>query len=130
MARGGRRKGERDTFAIANTTLPNLVLPRVEIRPVRLPVLAELEYALPSFGNRRRWHPERLHPAGAMRRAADRLVAGRRHTIRFAVPDLTAICLRRKIRREVLFARRSVPLAGVGTHSRRRNFWSSISCKR
>lgn len=129
MARGGR-KSRRDDYSIANTpTLDRMVLPRVEFTPVRLPLLADLEQSLPSF-NRRRWHPERLHPAGAMRRAADRLVQGRRHTIRFAYPDLTAICLRRKIRREVLHARRRVPAAGIGTRAPRYNFWSSISCKR
>lgn len=42
----------------------------------------------------------------------------------FAVPRKTVICIRRKRRREVLFAKN----VRRGSGSRRRNFWSDIRC--
>lgn len=45
--------------------------------------------------------------------------------IGFARPDTVAICVRRKVRREVLFAKNK----SGGRHRRpRRNYWSSVKC--
>lgn len=46
----------------------------------------------------------------------------------FLRPDLVAVCLRRKARREVLFALDKKPKRGRGGGARRRNKWSNVKC--
>lgn len=102
-----------------------------------LPVLNGLARAraiVRAIEDRRRWDPlGGLHPAGALERSSRALVenlpAGPRVASRFsfAVPNRVAICVRRKTRREVLFAERKT---GKGAKApRRRNRWSDIGCK-
>lgn len=108
------------------------------LSPSIVPELRALDQAraiVRAIEDRRTWHPQRaLRPAGAVPRAARRLV----HSVStargffppsrfsFAVPKKVAICVRRKTRREVLFAKRST---GKGAKSpRRRNRWSNIGC--
>lgn len=52
----------------------------------------------------------------------------RRYKFSFAVPKKVELCVRRKQRREVLFA---VRRTGKGARSvrRRRNYWSGVTCR-
>lgn len=51
-----------------------------------------------------------------------------RDVFRFAVPEKVAICVRRKMRREVLFAERQIH-SGAGAR-RARNYYTDVSCER
>lgn len=115
-------------------------------RPVAAPsvrpssLLAELARSLsPSplleFEDRRTWHPDGLNrPARASVRSATRLLPTRSYSsvvspgVRFAVPGQVLVCVRRQARREVIFAKRLAGRSGGG--KRRRNPYSSVSCKR
>jgi len=59
--------------------------------------------------------------------AATRLHQTATHAVGFAQPDRTAICVRRRVRKEVLFARNRTGSGGRSKH-RRRNFWSKVKC--
>lgn len=116
-------------------------LQRSDVVAVRLPVRPRLT-ALQALEDRRRWHPERaFRPALSFREKRPRIVARdvRRSNqwtdrtlpsrLHFALPKSVAICIRRKERREVIFAKRK---AGKGSRARRRlrNWFSNIICKR
>lgn len=121
MARRSRQR-ERDVTTIANDPFhqANLqlylnTLPRVDPRPLE---------------DRRQYHPlGRARPAEATRRQARRLVTrgAKFERIGFFTPSKVAICVRRKIRREVLHA---LKIAGGRGHfrKRRRSFYSSVRC--
>lgn len=96
--------------------------------------------------DRRQWHPEEpFEPARSARSLSDSFVVadpvrptkrqapGRPLSIsadvfRFKVPDNVAVCIRRKERREVLFAKRKT---GKGSRKRfrRRNYYTEVSCR-
>lgn len=128
MARRTSRQRGRDAFAIA--------------RRLRLPLVATTPVNLLLFEDRRSFHPlGRVRPAFSVPRSGARLQArgGKRRLqaprtpdihpgLSFAVPDKVILCVRRKRRREVMFAIRK---AGKrGQRRPRRNYWSSVSCKR
>lgn len=104
-----------------------------QFRPIvrRLPSVSFRRAVVRAIEDRRFWTPaRRLAPPRAMPRAAARLVPSRRRLsswLHFAIPDRVAICVRRKIRREVLFANKLTRRGAGG--SKRRNEWSAISCK-
>jgi len=89
--------------------------------------------------DRRQFHPlASARPVGVVsRRDARVLVERRKAAIRlpssfpalrlgFAVPEKVVRCVRRKQRREVIFAKRRT---GAGARSRRsRDMWSNVSC--
>lgn len=118
-----RRSNQRDTFDIATPVLRNTVL-------------SELE-------DRRQFHPlSDVRPARGLtkndsllyvRPVGDR-VSGRKdkkwrpETFNFSVPKNVAICVRRKQRREVLFALKRTG-KGARVRRRRRNYYSDVSCK-
>lgn len=102
------------------------------------------------YEDRRLWHPEgRYAPARSFSRSRHRLreVAPSRvsearrsrsvsnmsslpvHRIGFERPERVLICVRRKMRREVLFARRKTG-RGVKRRRPRFNWYSKISCRR
>lgn len=98
--------------------------------------LSSYRAALSLIEDRRQFHPlGPFRPASAPRRALSRVVIKnpsvpfrRPDVFGFAVPQKVALCVRRQERREVLFAKRKT---GAGARSpKRRNYWSSISCKR
>lgn len=113
---------------------------------VRLPRLAVSPVNLALFEDRRSFHPAGPYrPAFSLPRSAARVVGSTGitrsalngakartlspHTLTFQAPDRVVLCVRRKRRKEVLFAK------GVGGSKKRqrkprRNYWSSISCKR
>lgn len=120
--RRDRDQPQRDHISITRVLLPK-PLTLLQSKPVSDPRRLE---------DRRRYHPERRHqPAAATHRQARRLVPGTKpntlHKIRFAIPNRVAICVRRKVRREVIHALR---MAGRGSTGRRRRTWqSAISCR-
>lgn len=78
--------------------------------------------------DRRRFRPDRASaPTPATRRGHTRLVNVGTHRVGFAVPAKVAICAKRKIRREVLHAKRRTG-KGAMKRNRRRNYWSDITC--
>ncbi|UDN67880.1 hypothetical protein [robinz microvirus RP_165] len=93
------------------------------------------------IGDRRRYRPDKsIAPPHAFNRAATRLHIGQLgrslraisrgklpSRVRFAVPNLIALCLRRQIRREVLHAFHRTT-RGHGGGRRKRNFWSDVKC--
>lgn len=125
MARRGsraRRDGrKRDISFIPRPRL----LPTVVIPPLRLPLIED----------RRRFHPLREYrPAMSLRRSDARVVIDRPRqrpfsfpdVFRFQVPRRVAICVRRKRRREALFA---LNRTGKGSRApKSRNYWSDVSC--
>lgn len=130
MARRRRRSGERDDNSIAtDTVLPSLS--SFLSSPLPETVL-EVE-------DRRLWHPEpdlvqglsKLAPTVVAKPAKAR-PGGRTgpspDVFKFAVPEKVAVCVRRKQRREVIFAKGR---AGKGAKARyrRRNDRSNVSCR-
>lgn len=106
-------------------------------RLVRIPdALSSYRAALSLLEDRRQFHPlGPFRPATASPRRAARVVIKspnrpfkRPDVFGFAIPDRVAICVRRNERRQVLFAKRKMR-AGAGSR-KRKNLWSSISCKR
>lgn len=109
MARGRSRR-QRDASVIASRRLLRSV-----VEP--LPSLLPLE-------DRRSFYPERVRPAlGLFSWSADPVVADRKSDmslpfrLAFREPKRVWICVRRKMRREALFALRRT---GKGSRSRRR----------
>lgn len=86
---------------------------------------------LTEIEDRRLWNP--TAPAGrspprSLRGSKYRLYTPKAQLAFAPQPDPLAICTRRRTRREVLFAIRKTR-AGSGAKRRRRNYYSSISCK-
>lgn len=84
--------------------------------------------------DRRQYYPTKIRPAAALPRAASRLVVKNKaqwalpHTVGFAEPKRVAVCVRRKERKEVLFAKALTKKGGRGGGRRRRNEWSNVKC--
>lgn len=120
--------------------------PRIITRVVRKPLyrmvvkrvsIPRVETPLQQIEDRRRYHPLRaLAPAQTFSSKSQRKLVEKPRSTReafpslrlgFAVPDKVAACVRRKSRREVLFA-----IKGTGPGSRqkrrRRNELSNIQC--
>lgn len=120
------------TFSQRDITNPSLAtLLTYKIRPsVPLTPYPIERYEVLEEGDRRRFNPTRsISPPHSVRRYAARVTAtkyGSLNSLRFADPRLVALCVRRKIRREVVFALRKNK-AGSGS-KKRKNFWSHISC--
>lgn len=126
-----RRRDRRPVYDLPVYRPPVIVRPRLILRPIvirRPPVNLD----------RRTFHPDgRFRPAPTLVRAARRLVVARpqkprlsvsqlNHRIGFAIPKKVLICVRRKERREVIFARRG---HGKGARSpKTRNIWSNVKC--
>lgn len=131
MAKRRNRPGQRDHSSIARPPL----LPVVS--PTRFERLAILE-----FEDRRRFRPDPfslpLSPRKDQRRIVERVsrpvgkankVArfGRDYKLAFAVPRKVSLCVRRKQRREVMFAMRRTG-KGARAVRRRRNQFSDVRC--
>ena len=126
MARNRRDRSPRKLVSPVSILSP--VRRRLVLTPVRrFPI-----------GDRRFFHPMgELRPVVSVERAARRLVPARKalpsrsrvsipERIGFAVPEKVMVCVRRKVRREVIHAKR---LTGRGARApRRRNIWSNVSC--
>lgn len=127
-----RRKRERRSDAISQSPVRSLTV-RLS-RPLALPSprhLVEVDdrrrhHPLDFFRPARTWsgHPTRPNVVKpAVRKFSPSLPFG----TRFADPRRTVICVRRKERKEVLFALKRTG-KGARARRRRRNFFSEVSC--
>lgn len=134
MAR--RRRSQARRPGVAGPTFNEVDRLNPPIRPIR--------FDLRLIEDRRRFHPERdLRPALSISRLARRLVerlprpkrmapgnprSNLRSHFAFHTPSKVVKCVRRKERREVIFAERK---SGKGSRAlrRRRDYWSDVSCR-
>lgn len=124
-----RRSGYWDRYSTFSDPLATLTLSVV--RP-SFPVFRSIVKATE---DRRFYHPMGdFRPAGALTKPSRRIIpqastGGKTISPRlsFATPELVARCVRRKERREVLFAKGK---SGGGHRKPRRDWFSDISCKR
>lgn len=135
-----RRSANVSTPSLAKLLSPSkTILVRQPVSPtiswLSDEVAQEAQYVRANFDNRR-YDPRIYRPPGATQRFAARLTTARvptqtignfRHRVRFARPDLVAVCLRRKVRKEVLHALHRTG-RGRGKAPRRRNLYSNIKC--
>jgi len=126
-------KSNRGGRGNSNTTA-NGTLPRPTIRPLALLTISTsetLNSILPQLEDRRLYSPDyRVRAPGSVQRKNARLVQDQKDpTLRrymFADPSKVAMCIRRKVRREVLHALKVA--GGKGIKKYRRNFWSNVGC--
>lgn len=123
----------RDTFVIARPRLP-VALPRSRVSPLIL------------FEDRRRFHPSGIFAPAKTLHGSLRFNLKDRHyatvkpspfnsfprrsqtkaALAFHAPNRVLVCVRRRRRKEVLFAQRKT--GRLGQRRPRRNLYSSISC--
>nr|DAW08222.1 MAG TPA: hypothetical protein [Microviridae sp.] len=129
------KKGSSGPRDVHNIAIRRMLAPRITTpRPIRLtPNLQLVE-------DRRTWHPDGLYrPIRTITSKRPRLrpVAFTSSKLRntlpvklgFDIPKKVAICVRRKQRKEVLFAKHKTG-AGSGRRSKapKRNQWSDVKC--
>lgn len=120
VAKGRKSDGRVNNFN-ANRRLSSLLISKLD----PLGLLQQIE-------DRRTYHPEGLQrPARAFKKAQHKLVAPKTRSskvpqgVQFYTPGTILICVRRAVRREVLFAKNK----GGGRHKRpRRNHYSDVQC--
>lgn len=131
MARGSSARGSAHGTP---SSLTSLLAPTVVQQPLVVPITEVQAVGLNQLGidfDGREYHPaRRIQSPGSFVRSAGRLLSGRSKKFlgpeRFAVPNLVSVCIRRKMRREVLHAFNKTRSGRGG--GRRRNKWSSIKC--
>lgn len=127
MARRSKNTTSQRDFS--TQSLDTLLTFRLRPPPVLLPVaLSPPVSQVLEAGDRRLFQPDRsTRPPHTVKAGASRVVAGRSlSATRFADPAFVAICRRRTIRREVLFA---IKKTRAGARApKRKNFWSDVSC--
>lgn len=133
MSKKSSARSGRDVLTRSLTPTP--ALPRlIRVSPV--------DHSL--WSDRRLYHPlGPVAPAQAVRRSAAAVVVRSQqdrprarvrpatyspHGLVFTEPRLVDICVRRAKRKEVLFAKRKAGKSGQ--RKPKRNYWSSISCRR
>jgi len=131
MTRSRRSRTGRDTRSIASGF-------QLAVRPLALPPSpwgrggrggwgsVRQDMTLSELSDRRRWHPQPNH----MRHHGLRVDrSGKRSLspfVGFQAPERVLVCVRRKRRREVMFAK-----GGAGRRRMRRprrNYWSDVRC--
>lgn len=131
-----KRKSSRPPRVTPVHTLPKV---RAVVRSHRFtsplpfrPLAPKRPAPLVAFEDRRQWHPERWgRPVLGLKRAATRVVVAPRSgptltsRIAFADPRKVFVCLRRKIRREVIHA---LGKGGGGNKAPKRKPTSNIEC--
>lgn len=120
------------TRSLATLLTPTrLVLPRPVWLPEPAPVtVPPRRVVLASGPDRRQYRPDRsTRPPAATYPGAARVIASPSvaASVRFTSPPHVAICIRRKARKEVLFAKQRVK-QGSRRKRRNRNFWSDVHC--
>ncbi|UDN67892.1 hypothetical protein [robinz microvirus RP_172] len=121
-------QGQRD-FQNPYQSLDSLLAFKLRGPPVLLPVPSTTTPTIVrSVGDRRLWRPdETTRPPHTARPGASRVQVGKAlQALRFADPRFVAICARRKIRKQIMFALRKTR-KGSGAR-KRKNFWSAVSC--
>lgn len=143
MAKGKSSRGSAHGTPSSLTSLLALKQPKAiplvtptTLQYLQQDIIQEAQYVR-NTADRRRHHPGILpKPPGATPRAAGRLVAYSSpaqalgdvpRRVAFALPTQVAICVRRKVRREVLHAIRVAGRTGRGG-KRHRNAYSNIKC--
>lgn len=141
MSRKSRSTGRSSHVGrVISTNASDLSLPRLPSPPrsifQRLPGQLEL-FPLSEVDDRRTYHPSRHRPAPSFSRPRHRLkvpsllqnpLAGTKALVTFSAPQNVLICVRRKIRKEVMHAFKKA--GKTGQRRPRRNAYSSISCRR
>lgn len=142
MAKRGRRQRDASSPSLQPRSYPtynpnpNAVLPSTSglsdlaaLRHTGLDQVPVRSTPWQEYEDRRRYHPEgRYRPPAAAIRDARRLIAGPAHTIGFKQPNRVLLCQRRHQRREVLHALQRTG-KGSRARTRRRSYWSDVSCK-
>lgn len=145
MAKKRNRRAKRDANAVANPLTPpsltTLLSPLSPLKPIRHVTPKRLTL----IEDRRSWHPQGASaPAKSVHKSRHRLalkpgasVQGVRSTpartapmpagIHFQAPKKVLICIRRKMRKQVLFALRKTG-KGAKARKHRRSFYSSVRC--
>lgn len=120
----------RDTLAIANE--------QFHLQNIQNDILSlQRKQQIRQLEDRRQFHPLRqVAPALALSRKAARQVLRREVRKHYHVPERwafqtpskVAICVRRKIRREVINALYPFKKRGFGSGAKRRNYYSEVKC--
>lgn len=119
-----------------NRRLGDATVNAFEPAPLHLASSRHYRALIAQMEDRRRFTFDPLSPPVAVRRSDRRVVVsassahGRSnfHGLKFSVPERIALCAKRKIRKEVLFAFKFAGRGGAKRKAYRRNFWSSIGC--
>lgn len=123
MARNrNSNRRQRDNSSIAKSLLSPTLLPEIEDRRLFHPQ----DVFRPAKGLSKGSTLLEVRPVGDRTKRARGMSSP--ETIRFSIPNHVAICVRRKRRREVLFA---LGKTGKGSKKfrRRRNYYSGVNCK-
>lgn len=124
-----------DTIDISSETLLRQI--QKPVKPATQLHLNPPKFQLHQIQDDRSWHPKpQIKPAGALKRSATRLVVPKPtkasprsalpHQVAFSAPKHVLVCIRRRMRKQVLFAKR---LNRKGSGSRKhRTAWSEIKC--
>jgi len=140
---------KRDHFSIANTYRGDPSEPRIRVLPsLNINSLPEVRSTLQSVEDLREWHPDAIleAPTRSLRRSRVTLhspapkstFSPRRQKLAsffhspeiraFSSPKFVAVCIRRKIRKEVMHALGKSGLGAKKTRRYRRNANSTIRC--
>lgn len=133
----GRKRDTTVSTSTPDTSLTTLLSPARSVSPIKLRELPISRYDLATetieiLGDDRQYHP--LGPARPQQRATGQVATLRRtynslnHKIGFNTPDNVFRCIRRKSRREVLFAFNKQRKRGQGGGKYKRNYWSQFKC--
>lgn len=127
----GKKRSSGPRAVLNNANRQRLLAPRLTILTPRIRLTPNLRLV----EDRRTWHPDGPHRAvrainsrprlKPVAFSAPRLVNVLPTKVGFKIPDKVAICIRRKQRKEVLFAKRKT---GRGSARPKRNKWSDIHC--
>lgn len=132
----GRKRDTTDITLNSNQSLTSLLRPARMVSPIRLtysrvdPVT--LDVSLGDVEDNRRFHPD--GPRRPQQRATGQVATLRRtyasltHQIGFSNPNNVIRCIRRKTRKEVLFAFNKQRKKGQSGGRYKRNYWSKIKC--
>lgn len=132
----GRKRDTTHTTPNSNQSLTSLLRPARMVSPVRLtystvdPVT--MEVSLGDVEDQRHFHPQ--GPRRPQLRATGQVASLRRtypsltHQIGFSNPNNVIRCIRRKMRKEVLFAFNKQRKKGQSGGRYKRNYWSKIKC--
>lgn len=123
-----KNKPRQRDFSTSHQSLDSLLTFKLRPPPSLLPLPSFTPSQVLDAGDRRLFEPGRsTRPPHTPRPGSSRVVAGTKFSsLRFADPRFVGICVRRKIRKQVLFALHKTRKGSSG--GRKHNFWSSISC--
>ena len=119
-------------------SLEKLLRPQIIKKPLPSPYTPSpqkiLSNTLRQIEDRRTFHPQaEKRPARSINRAQHKLVLHKpnapklSHKVAFSAPKNVLICIRRKRRKEVLFAKKQTR-KGAGAKRHRRNYFSEVTC--